>query len=102
MHLIVRDLSKEITGENQTPEDRTALILCPSPFGQWARRNGRKEYRGVRTKRYTYVRDLKGPWLLHDNQEDPFQQNNLIGNPEYFDLQNKAEAIQKTQVASGY
>lgn len=74
-----QDLSAEILGRVSPPEDRAALILCPSPFGQWVRRSGGKEYRGVRTKRYTYVRDLDGPWLLYDNQEDPYQQDNLIG-----------------------
>lgn len=38
----------------------------------------KKEFRGVRTKRYTYVEDLKGPWLLYDNEKDPFQFTNLM------------------------
>ena len=42
------------------------------------RGNGGKEYRGIRTRGYTYVRDLNGPWLLFDNVNDPFQKNNLI------------------------
>ena len=41
-----------------------------------------REYRGVRTSRYTYVRDLKGPWLLYDNEEDPYQLENLCNRPE--------------------
>jgi arylsulfatase A-like enzyme len=71
------DLSKIITAE---VEDYTeaVLISCPHPFGQWHRGRGGKEYRGVRTKRYTYVRDLDGPWLLFDNKKDPYQMNNLI------------------------
>lgn len=55
-----------------------ALIECITPFGEWERDKGGKEYRGVRTKRYTYVRDLYGPWLLFDNKEDPYQMNNLV------------------------
>ena len=49
-------------------------------------------WRGVRTKRYTYVDLLDdGPWLLYDNQEDPYQLNNLINQPEHAALQAKLE-----------
>ncbi len=59
--------------------DRAALICCISPFGEWTRAKGGREYRGLRTARYTYVRTLAGSWLLYDNQTDPYQQRNLIG-----------------------
>jgi len=59
------------------------LIACYHPFGQWLRNKGGKEYRGVRTKRYTYVKDLSGPWLLFDNRKDPFQLNNLVEDKNY-------------------
>jgi len=62
----------------ETPEVDGALLMCPSPFGQWTRQIGGKEYRGIRTKRYTYVRDLKGAWLLYDNEKDPCQLRNLV------------------------
>jgi arylsulfatase A-like enzyme len=67
--------------------DRAALISCVSPFGEWTRGRGGREYRGVRTRRYTYVRSLDGPWLLFDNQEDPYQQHNRVGEPEYAAIQ---------------
>lgn len=66
-------------GEN--PNDGSALISCPSPFGQWARRWGGREFRGLRTEKYTYVEDLRGPWLLFDNLRDPYQLENLIAEP---------------------
>lgn len=60
------------------------LISCVQPFGQWNRtQHGGKEYRGLVTRQYTYARDLNGPWLLFDNTADPYQMNNLVGNPEY-------------------
>ena len=73
------------------PEDQAVLIECPSPFGEWTRANGGREYRGLRTKRYTYVRDLQGPWLMYDNQRDPYQLKNLISNPEYAALQKRLD-----------
>jgi len=77
----------------EKPRDNAALISCPSPFGQWKRANGGKEYRGIRTQRYTYVRELKGPWLLYDNERDPYQLNNLCNKPRYSELQKKLESI---------
>lgn len=74
------------------PSDGAALIACPAPFGQWIRRIGGREYRGLRTERYTYVRDLKGPWLLLDNQVDPYQLKNLVGQPEHARVQADLEA----------
>ncbi len=66
-------------GGGADPTDGSALIMCPHPFGQWRRdEHGGREYRGIRTKRYTYVKDLSGPWLLYDNVEDPHQRRNLI------------------------
>jgi arylsulfatase A-like enzyme len=70
-----RDLSR------LTADDRGALLSLPVPFTE-ARRYGFAEYRGLRTQRYTYVRSIHGPWLLYDNDTDPYQMRNLIGNPE--------------------
>ena len=57
------------------------MIQCPHPFGEFnAVERGGREYRGLRTRRYTYVRDLNGPWLLYDNLADPYQLSNLVGN----------------------
>ncbi len=74
------------------PGDDATVLLCAAPFGQWDRRKGGKEYRGVRTTRYTYVRDLQGPWLLFDNQNDPYQMHNLVNVPAHVELQTKLEA----------
>lgn len=73
------------------PENAAALIACYAPFGEWTRSGGGKEYRGVRTERYTYVRGLAGPWLLYDNQADPFQQTNLVNQPDLNGLQRRLE-----------
>lgn len=75
------DYTPFLDGKADAPAD-AALIACYHPFGQYTRKQGGKEYRGVRTNRYTYVRDLDGPWLLYDNAHDPFQLNNLVDNRE--------------------
>jgi arylsulfatase A-like enzyme len=76
------------------PSGGTTLITCVQPFGQWNRpQHGAREYRGVVTGRHTYVRDLNGPWLLFDNEKDPFQLENLAGRPEFSALQAELEDL---------
>lgn len=84
------DLSKILQGKKKDNINAT-LISCMQPFGQWNRKVGGKEYRGVVTKQYTYVKDLNGPWLLFNNVKDPLQINNLINKPEYALIQTKLE-----------
>ena len=77
----------------EDPSDGAAVIMCPHPFGQWsALAHGGKEYRGLRTQRHTYARTLEGPWLLYDNQEDPYQLENLVGVPEHAELVRELDA----------
>jgi len=84
----VEGLDRSAWLRGKEPEsDRAAQITCVSPFGEWTRAQGGREYRGLRTVRHTYVRTLDGPWLLYDNQEDPFQQHNLVGDGKYAALQ---------------
>jgi len=35
-------------------------------------------WRGIRTERYTYAETRDGPWLLYDNEDDPYQQHNRV------------------------
>ena len=95
------DRSRLILGEEKD-RDEAALITCPSPFGEWTRKRGGREYRGVRTAGHTYVRTLDGPWLLYDNRQDPYQQENLAGKPEHAARQQELDAqltalLEKTQ-----
>jgi len=95
------DIPKTVEGINysgylrggKNPSDNVTLLTCPMPFGQWSRRWGGREWRGVRTLRYTYTRSLRGPWLLFDNKKDPYQLNNLVGQPEHAALQTRLESI---------
>lgn len=87
-----RDFSGVIKGE-QSPDNDAALIMCPVPFHQWNYSRGGREYRGIRTRRYTYVCDLNGPWLLYDNETDPYQLTNLCNNPKYAQIQQELEKI---------
>ncbi|MEA1888082.1 MAG: DUF4976 domain-containing protein [Bacteroidota bacterium] len=69
--------------------DEAALIMSVSPFD----RPENNEYRGIYTSRYTYVKNLEGPWLMYDNEKDPYQMNNLVDNPEYEYLLKELDSI---------
>ena len=86
------DYSRSLRGSPDVGDNAT-VITCVAPFGEWERRVGGKEYRGVRTDRYTYVRDLQGPWLLFDNLTDPFQTNNLVNLPAQAALQSTLDSL---------
>jgi len=86
------DYSKYLHGGTD-PGDGATVLLCAAPFGEWDRRKGGKEYRGVRTTRYTFVRDLDGPWLFFDDAEDPLQIHNLVGDPAHAALQAELDAL---------
>ncbi len=95
------DVPETVEGRNfapellrgEVPKSDAALTMCPAPFGEWHRGNGGREYRGVRTKQYCYVRDLNGPWLLFDIQQDPYQLDNLVNRPETKDVQDRMDAL---------
>ena len=86
-----KDFSGFLLGR-ETIDIDGGLIMCPVPFHQWSKESGGREYRGIRTERYTYARDLNGPWLLYDNEADPYQLSNLVNLPGYVDLQKELDA----------
>jgi len=70
------------------PDPASQLILVNSFRRNYFRRhlepggwNYFYPFRGVRTKRYTYVVYAEGDWLLYDNQKDPYQMRNLVDDP---------------------
>jgi arylsulfatase A-like enzyme len=89
-----RDWSPEIRGDRAPTGDEAALLLMPAAFHE-LRITGMQAYRGLRTMTHTYVRNLDGPWLLYDNEADPYQMHNLIGKSEHAALQ--ADLEQKLQ-----
>lgn len=74
------DFSGYING-GANPSDNVTLLTYPVAFHNYRPGKGGREYRGVRTNRHTYCRDMNGPWLLFDNLEDPYQLTNLVADP---------------------
>ncbi len=77
------DVPRTVEGEDLSPllreqreaNDRAALYMGVAPF---LPKEFASEYRALRTGQYTYVRGLQGPWMLFDDQHDPYQMNNLV------------------------
>ncbi|NKQ36597.1 MAG: sulfatase [Chloroflexi bacterium] len=75
-----RDWSPYFRDECQ-PDGSEAALLNLAAVSWELLINEIQPYRGLRTMRYTYVRNLDGPWLLYDNDTDPYQMRNLIDDP---------------------
>ncbi len=79
------DLSRVVrTGREM--DAHVALYMGVAPFGP---KEFLREYRGIRTSRFTYVKDVNGPWLMFDDQKDPYQMENLVGDAGSRSLQEK-------------
>lgn len=81
------------------PSGGAAIVQCDAPFGEFSRRSGGREYRCIRTVRFTYARELEGAWLLFDNEKDPWQLDNLVGKPEHAELLARMDAMLKGKLA---
>ena len=68
------DLSGALAGGRSAMPDSVFLQI----FGPFQGDGTEDAWRGIRTQRYTYARMEKRPWVLYDNQADPYQQKNLI------------------------
>ena len=84
--------ANHMLGQAEAPFE-ASLFGCYVPFANYAYEHGGREYRGVRTSRYTYVRDLEGPWLLYDNEEDAYQLENLCNQSEMRTVQTHLEGV---------
>lgn len=100
------DLSPFVRAErDDAPE--SVLLMNPCPFSIGDARGPdqvptyqgmRMEYRGVRTARYTYVRTIDRPWLLYDNQDDPYQLANRIDDEAMKGVRDELEAMMRAHM----
>lgn len=80
------DLSKPLTDPN-TPQPQTTLIANYHGYSE-AHFQNMYAWRGIRTKTHSYIEKAnRVPWLLFDNEKDPYQLNNLVNQPDMAGLQ---------------
>jgi arylsulfatase A-like enzyme len=77
------DLSRLVKSPDPNA-DGAALVMNVCPFGN---EYVLSEYRGIRTKQYTYICSPDGPEMMFDNLVDKYQMNNLVGKTEFANLQ---------------
>ncbi len=84
------DISSIMLGKSSHIQE--AVLLTEPIVGGEGLRNGVREWRGIRTKRYTYARWQNGKvWVLYDNLKDPYQLNNLAVKKETKSLRGRLE-----------
>lgn len=88
-----KDVSAAAMGRDADVQDAVLIMRLIWLGTNWIT-NGSGPWRGVRTKRHTYARksDTKKPWLLFDNEKDPHQLKNLVGDPAHAGLVKKLDA----------
>ncbi|MFC7192874.1 sulfatase family protein [Halocatena marina] len=85
------DLASALQGDNQEGPS-SAFIGLPKTV-DISVVNDLPAWRGVRTEQYTYARRADGsPWLLYDNESDPYQQENLVDTETSADLVTQLDA----------
>jgi arylsulfatase A-like enzyme len=71
------DLSRMILGKENDSRQEVLIGNYTSHWDFFQTGTRWPEWRGVRTKRFTYCRWLTGEEELYDNIDDPYQMNNL-------------------------
>jgi arylsulfatase A-like enzyme len=92
------DLSPTLLGSPQSTP--TSLFLMDMVRMDESHTQNVDEWRGLRTQRYTYARWVDGrPWLLYDNETDPYQLDNLVDKRDYADVQRQLEVELEALIA---
>ena len=73
------DLSAAVLGRSQSSRDCVLMANYTSHWDFFQTETLWPEWRGVHTGRYTYAKWLSGDEMLFDNQADPYQMHNLVG-----------------------
>lgn len=91
------DLHKLFLDPNAKSYD-SAYLYEYFPAHNWGDKGG-KEWRAIRTRRYTYaVQTDNLQWMLFDNEKDPYQMHNLAQEEAYSPLREQLWSILKEHI----
>jgi arylsulfatase A-like enzyme len=87
------DYSATFLGKSKTQRDAAFLFNVHRGGGP------KTDWRGIRTKQWTYSYHSSGDWVMYDLKNDPYQVNNLIDNPKFAnkkrELRQQLESMRK-------
>jgi len=96
------DLSGAVLGESGPTRDTALMMNYCSDWDFFQSGTRWPEWRGVRTRRHTYVRWLSGEEELYDNPEDPFQMTNLAEGARDLPTQRRLRAALRDLLAEAH
>lgn len=73
-----RDYTPEILGTGRVECDAQLIVHISKTNASGGENHPAPLFRGLRTPRHTFTVRADGPWLLYDNQADPFQLDNRV------------------------
>lgn len=94
-----QDFSGHILGTSGPEPDAQLIMHISKENASGGDSHPAPLFRGIRTRRYTYTINEKGPFHLFDNREDPYQMRNLANIPEYASLRQELHARLKELLA---
>ncbi|MCF7957323.1 MAG: sulfatase [Phycisphaerae bacterium] len=71
------DYSATFLGKSQVQRDAAFLFNVHTGGGP------KTDWRGIRTREWTYAYHFAGDWVMYDLKNDPYQLKNLIDDPKY-------------------
>lgn len=87
------DYSSTLIGKSDKERDAAFLFNVHQGGGPGT------DWRGIRTKEWTYAFHFSGDWIMYDLKNDPYQLKNLIDDPKYAakkqELKTQLEAMRK-------
>ena len=90
------DYSSTFLGKSRTQRDAAFLFNVHKGGGP------KTDWRGIRTKEWTYAYHYSGDWVLYDLKNDPYQLNNLIDDPKFAAKKNQLhEQLESMRKALG-
>jgi len=81
------NLSALILGDESASQNSVLIGMPVMP-----KRSSLPEWRGIVTRQHTYARFRDRPWVLYDDESDPFQLENLVDRPEHKPLMAELDA----------
>ena len=82
-HCEGEDLSPILRGAKMAGPEHAFLMHIAKDHASGGRNHPAPIFRGLRTTRYTYAVGEIGRWCLYDNEDDPYQQRNLVRESKY-------------------